>query len=103
MKQYLQFIEDRKLNELLEKVDDFYEFRNNESTERSKKLKAKIMKMESISKRTSLRLDEFFKEKLIFKLFNECKWNEQQLINKTNTNSISETVKTLAEKHGIKL
>lgn len=95
MKQFLQYVKENDVIKLLEKVDDYYEYCN--PTDISKSLKTKVLMMSRLENKTGLNLVEFFKEKLIFKMFNECDWNEDTIIAKHNKDSMQSVILNLSK------
>ena len=101
MKSFLKYIDTKELSTLIEKVDDFYEYTNNSDGEYiSKSLVEKTKKIESMSAVAGINLNQLFKEKLIFKLFNENDWD----INKIKQGSDVRTIFfNLSKTYGINI
>jgi len=101
LKKYLKFIEHSQLQDLLQVVEDHADYLDNNIS--NKLLRSKLKVKHQIEIQTRTNLNEFFNEKLIFKLFNECKWTPENINKKTNSKNISESIVKLAKNYNINI
>jgi len=96
----LKYIEEDRLETLLEPVPDFYEYTRGESSPR---LSEKVKTIKSIEKQVGINLTKVFKEKLIFKLFNQYDWNKDKIEEAHENKSIKVIIEDLSKKYGISI